>query len=443
MTAIQFADAWNTARGGSLTTDQYNAAVSFWTGAIKYGLDTKAVDVACTVKGTFANALNKIIAAPSSGAAMTNTNLVSDDYDPDKGFTLLANTNKYLGTGIIPSAQGLSSTSFSALVYRTDDVVPSSTQNLLGLNNVSGACELKIGGLNGGMGATTFITGLGKGAVGITLKDSGFRLFYDYVQQSITPPVPTVSLNTELTFFKNKDAGVDEFGIGSVAFYWVGLGLSGYEYRMLTKLVNKFMEDLGVKPNLDDYCQIGDSITYLKAATTVAQRHSRIVAMEYGLNEANMGISGNQLSFVNESTRSGLFRYTDLSWYKIGRNFPNGKMCLALSINDINADGATDGTQIRADAYQAGLESIILYAINVLGMSANNIFVCTQGINTSANENKNQMYIDSTMKAARRKGVIGVNLYTVNTAAVLVDTVHPDDVGHLNVANAIIAAKRI
>lgn len=447
MTNKEFADAWETrvnAVGGTLSTIEYNAAINLWTKILRIGLDSDIIDMGYLGGSNLAAAKCKMIVAPSTASSLSdiNSNIVSGDYDTTLGISLPSNTNKGLGTGVIPSAQGLSNTNICIYVYRTDDIFSGDNQNLMGVNNTSGACELKIGGYLSGMGTTTARTVTRKHVgTAISLNGLSYDTYSDVVKQRFeTATTPSAALNTEVTLFKSKDSGADVWGVGAISFYFISKGLDEFKYKRLHTFIREFHEDTTRKPNVDDCVCLGDSIFYRESATTVANTMSRKIAVFRGLVEANLGIFGNTISFFNlTSLRTVLMRKTDLKYYRIGSKYPNGELHIEVVVNDCTNDPGTNGTQANADKYRDDLKQVLYYAINVLGMKKERIRVWLIGFNTTNNATKCAMWQASGQAAADAFGVIAVPLYAVDTIANMVDGVHPDGSGHNNRFNAVAA----
>ncbi len=417
-------------RGGSLNYLEKKELHAFYRYLIENNYLSDIVDFGVCLGGNLGASLisNKRI------ASLDNHNFVFNDYVHSTGPTLTSNSNKYLGTGIIPTQFGLSENDICAMVYRTTEPVVTTNSYMMGMNNASGFNDMSIG-FDVGMGTSIRTSPTCVGMIGITSLNSICTPYFDLTQvmDDFTPA--SVAFDTEITLFKGKRSGIDRFTAGGLGFWLIGAGITKARYIALTKAVYIFLENIGRRAAGSDFVICGDSVTLGSDSTYPGVRYSRLLANYYGLREANFGLGGTRLRNHNTNVRDFEERYTELANYRIGNNYPDGRIHLQYLINDMTLDSDDNGTLATANACRDAYVTIINYIKNVLGVPRENISLGAPGYTTVHNDTKRALYCSKAQEAAQLANIKFCNpnqkaIDGGNPSQYMSDGLHPNNLGH-------------
>lgn len=421
------------AQGGSLSATEYSAKRDLYKFILDNNYYSDIIDFGVMLGGNLNASLVKSKYPSGVAGSLANTNFVSGDYSATLGINTATNTNKLLQTGIIPTAHGLSKDNITVMVYRSTEPVVTNNSFMMGLNNASGETELKLG-YDVGMISNTGRSPICVGMLGLTSTGT-VSAYFDRTLVIDAFTAPTAAYDTEITLFKAKRSGTDRFTPGGIILHLVAKGMTTGRYMALNQRFYDFFEEIGRRTAGSDFVICGDSVTLGSDATTAALRYSRLLAEDAGLREANFGLSGTRLRDRSTTARDFMERLPELANYRIGTNYPLGKVHMQYLINDMTLDSEDNGTQATADSCRDAYNTAIDYIHGTLGVPLANISIGTFGYTTTHNNTKRSMYVAAARASAVAKGVkfADSNQAFIDTGTpedLLSDPLHPNDDGH-------------
>lgn len=298
--------------------------------------------------------------APSGLGTLTNTNFVAADWSAENGFTLASNSTKALGTGIVPSTYGITTTNISIGAFTGDDVY--SLWHILSDNPASGVPQITMNG------TALFISNgsVEKKGRGWSLLNGGPSTIYGYKNAVIQTDYPSTALaaatfNSEITLFKGTYTGSAVYGFGRLGFYWIGTLLTKAESKTLGKAVIQLMIDTGRFPAQNGIWGFtGDSNTNGNGITDGKQSFPIITAKKLGVMHYVTGAPSSQLRQTAGGVAGGNVRYLDML------DAPFGTLVVGYGTNDMNigdnGSTATANATITADfktKYQTFLQAFL------------------------------------------------------------------------------------
>lgn len=429
------------ARGGLLSAPLLGALDRFVVRGLRVGWDSVLKDYGPMLGLNLIAGLQKLYYTEAAGDQYTNYGLVEADYDPAYGFTVTANSNaigKYLGTGFVPSAYGLTQRSIAfGLHVALDTPWPNSTGCLVGTRGFSGDDPVEI--TNDG---TIGIRGAGhSNAIGghrtqlANYRGGGnYEIYQGGVisRQASTAPVGT--LPNEITIFRSF-RGDPYFVKGNISGLVLSAPLTEEQAADLEQALVELYTEVG-RYGLQEGAMLvfGDSIPTGQGASSKSASFSRKVAAGKGLRELNAGApSSRWRSSTGEAVggyqRRGALarlRYNELLWN--------------MGINDANADNTQDGDPATLTDLQAKLEEFIREQ-QVLGVKVHIVSITYNRLNSAT---KLRAYAAAQQAAAEATGARFYNVLEPALAhpdpdSLTVDDNHPGDEYQQLIADTILA----
>lgn len=268
--------------------------------------------------------------APAGLGTLTNNNFVAADWSMETSFSISSNTNKSLGTGIIPSVYGITNTNISIGGFILDDVY--SLWHLISDNPVSAPPSISLNGT----ALTLSNVVVDRKARGWTLMNGGSGFITGYQNAVIQKDFPSSSLNavtfnSEITYFKGTYTGTPVFGFGKLGLAWTGFPLTKAESKTLGKAAVQLMIDTGRYPAHNGiWSFMGDSNVNGNGLNEGRQSWPIIAAKKLGVMHYVAGAPSSQLTQTAAGVAGGIVRYLDLL------DAPAGTHVLCNGSNDMN-----------------------------------------------------------------------------------------------------------
>ena len=369
-------------------------------------------------------------------ASFVPTNFTDADVDFRTGFGPgSTNTNKHAVSDYVPSANGRSSTDFCFAV---------STLGLIGeisnscvFSSIGGASLFKLvlgqslGGIFGQTGSLSIPVFYPNGGLHTYSFASNFCTRYNDDALMSGQSISSVTLDQAISLFRSSFNSTTVYATGKIGFVFMGGALTSNEAKALGAAVRLFETRIGRRqPNPFLAC-FGDSITWGSGATVQQTgRFSAIVSRALGMSEMNFGIQGSTLMGTSDS--SGIVRYADLT-----RCQPNKIMIMY---------GTNDAGSAYTSTFLTNYNTILSGWISA-GISPQSIIVCSLPYCTAVGRPFAQQlqYANAARAAALTAGCVYVDIFGLtlsNAVDIGVDTVHPTNTGHANIARAVLEAVR-
>lgn len=428
--------------GGYIKTRKLFAYNDFVVEAKKAGLWSKIVDYSPMDGENLASALIKLKYPSSAGlAALANNNLTESDYQPDHGFVLESNTDKYLGTGLTPSMHGLTNINIG-MGAMIPLIVGASTNNIASLNPSTGDNNISIN-TNGGIGDTARKTynPITKRVMFQSMLDVSWLSYNNAIKSTgasaySTDFVTQYPLDTELTVFKTRANGVTSYTTGSIGGLIITEGLTDLETEKISVLLMNLYVSTGRFPLQEGFIVFGDSVTRGYGISAPKYMYAEQLSSKLGRPMVNVGSGGSAVRLKAGNFFPAIEKYLGL------KNIPVRDVIMCYGTNDLYLhDATTNGDASIISDYQAKLETIIS-GIKANGQRA---IVLSPPYNTEETEVKNLAYVDACLSAAMNQGAMFMDAYTIfsersNANTYLNNSLHIGDSGHALLTEHIIAA---
>jgi lysophospholipase L1-like esterase len=365
-----------------------------------------------------------------SATDWTFNGFVADDYSQSAGYVLRDNTTKYISTGFVPDAQGLSSRNITLAFATTVDVKPSDFGRVVGTTTGESVFITHREGIVGvtnmqlqhsfGTGSTAFVASYGA---------TKSRMFLNGTFQSEQNSV-TTALPDEMSIYRSLRGNGMQYANGSLGFYWVGTELTKEQALDLNAAIMDLMAVLRASYKQDVLEAIGDSITSGSGADDTLARWSKIVARHLNLRERNNSQGSSHLTDDYSGFISVLNRYKPLL------NTTASTVLLLAGTNDIAADLANDGNTAGALSFYYSIASML---INFQG-TGKRVLVCAPPYRSDAAVSKMELYTSRAASIAKAYMQPFADFYhafldTGAPASLFTDGLHPNGEGHRLMAN--------
>lgn len=427
--------------GGVLSRSSQLAVNTFLNQLQAAGLLAKTKDCGIFVGSNTNAALVKLV---GTGLITTNMALTYAEGTGVNGNALIAGS---IDTLFVPTANGLSASDICLATYS----LSSNWSNILLGSGDMGANGTFYVGFNSS-GGFSFLAGAAPThppSVGLniaTANASAVRSHTRYFQHNsvapgsfsgsvIAPSQPVKLLNYYQGMYFPSNA--------VLGGYWAGNSLSQAEVGKLSSAFDRLHFDIGRKTALSGVF-FGDSITAGVGASVTANRWSSLLSSRMGITENNKGISGSVLqNTAPVQSGNGRDRYlVDVYNQRPWRIF------ILYGINDIRYN-SPDWTPA---AFQNDLQEVVSGLISG-GVNADDIILGSPPFVTGyipsapydgGSISRHLAHVAAVAAVATNSGTRYVDVYRWmmnNGGAALVsnDTVHPNDAGHLQIANAFLS----
>lgn len=392
-----------------------------------------------------ASSLVNLYNATGVAAELVNNNFVEADYSRSLGFGTGtgANTNKFLGTGIVPANLGLNRRDISINVFIPDESAGTVYGLYAGMNPATGTNPLVVESASivinqtGGSGGATGITQYAPAFVGASY-GPGNRVI-GYINgvngvNSSTTVIPDTPLDTEITFFKGMQNGSAVYGKGKSSFKAIGSFLNELQSKSLQDAEMALLSALGRYNNKGSVCKpFGDSITMGQGASLGSNRWATIFCRNIAHREVNLGVASSQLRQDVSGIAGGYQRYSDAD------NIASNTEIIMYGTNDLNNnDNTSTGDTTKINDYKTKLTEIankrISQRVRVILASPP-----WNGVSTTPAARRNA-WQNATLEVAKTIGVDFADMETVftdtgNPGSYFPDTLHPNNAGHALIAD--------
>lgn len=375
-----------------------------------------------------------LLKAPN-GVAFTATLFTDSDFDNTKGLTTTTGT-KYLQTGFIPSAQGLTATNFTMAAVRMAFTKTNTSVFLSSIPTTGeGSPMIDFNTAAITRSNSTSAASEGQRAVVYTGRSGSWAGFSDGVQMELATASLTPTANTlqfEMTVFRGKlpDGNIYN-SVGTIGFLAFGTSLTDAQAASLNKAMLQFTQDTRtwfVKRGVV-FSVLGDSNGQAWQGNPT---WANLLTTEYGWREFNHSQAGSWLNANASGTLSGLNRYLQV----IDTNPEYG--FIALGTNDALQDGQANGLSTTSAALTTNLNTICTaYKAKYIKP-----FILGVPWNSSINATKAALYTAAGASAAKTSGVPFVDLYNLfadqtTPGSFFTDGTHFGANGYAVVTNAI------
>lgn len=427
-----------TAEGGTLQAGDTALLTTFKQTLVDAGIWDKIKDCGFSLGG-FNGCKVKLKYITAGLENLTLSNFVSGDYTENKGLNSPNAVNRRASTGVIPTDHGLSNTNFSASIF----VVENTTQatHFLMTDNAASSNGFALGKGQVSVSGTTsrrLMTLLDVPyfqQLGLTTNLTVMKRDYsNFFSTTLTSAPPVFTFNTVVDLFAGKNGGSNIFSSGTLSWYHIGEYLTSSELETLYNAVKAVLIGKGRYTELPSLVVFGDSIAYGASASVYNLNWAWLLSDALNLRQVNMGVSGSRLRSDIASAIGGYARRAEILKYTQAQ-----RVCLQYGMNDMNADGAADGTPATIADFQAKYIEIANLVKTVLPID--DIYVGSISYSTAAGETKRLAYNEACRQVAVQTGIKFVDVYGYmesNGGASLVsgDNVHPNDAGHAAIAFA-------
>lgn len=434
--------------GGTLDDDTLAAIDAFISEGKGEGWWSKILDCSLCVGDTLAASLVKLVVAPTTASSYTNFGFIEADYTQAGGIGNLNNTSKYLGTGVIPSEQGMSIDDMAIAVEKIQDGnlginLAALDHPLLADNPASGDPIIYIDSGNmgsPGSGGTTQFGYGGSTALVVNRVTTNFvKLAMDGLRAVSGNPNASSAPTTEMTIFRQKVTGAFQYGKAKVgATFIFNQQLSDVELKAFCLSLITFNRAVRMQAFTERTLFLGDSIT-MGIQVTEAQAWATLVSAALNVQGINTGVSAAPLR-----TPPGYFNTfitQMISKYEDGLDLDITRMILMIGTNDAAFIGNTPpGT------FQTDLETICAFYKN----AGKDVVLCSMPWTGAAGVGRDFTTWAAQVGAAAA-AVPGVKFANVHQAFIDTGTpasyfieaapnsFHPNAAGHTLIANTVLA----
>jgi len=446
--------AGNQVTAGSTISAAHLSALNTWAlRGTTVGWLSKLTEIWPMMGSTLAGAAVKFRYGAGGQANLDVSRLVSGDYSQANGIGMTTrNASKFIATGFTPSADGLSLNNFSALTTNLDVLLAKSVYaGYMGDTPASGLNKLVWSSNNasstanpssniGSQGNSFFMGVNGPACHVINWGSSSQQVFRNGFQCCYGTATLSDVLDTEINIGRVRVNGtyyVDTFRLGMEAF---GTAMTTAEAADFGQASYEFQQAIGrtmLASNTEIF--VGDSITSGQSAKTYQQSFQYLIASNRSKTPVCFGNPGALLT-QDTSGRKGMYgQRTSLASY------PASRVYLMAGTNDGQYDGVLNGNATTIADFKAKM----IEMTQLWQSYGHTVILLSLPYSTNANLNatKRAAYALATSEAATATGAGFVdinNLMTNSTsptpASMMQDTTHPNDVGHLFIANAVAAA---
>ena len=409
--------------------------------------------------GDYAASQIKLLDGSTGGVGAIFYNNSAAYYTEGFGYRLSSNSNFYVDTNFDLALSPISASNVMFAFASTDDITSSSLRFIVGTTTTSENAVIGFSNHDGRFGVNTGPTAnidrlvpaanapyVISGRWGTDAREvilNGTRLSTESGSQSN-------SLTGRITLFRSHNTGGTQFAFGGLGLWAIGTAPASMEvHRDFNRACYDLMRSIRLRYREPVLITFGDSITAGREQISSSDyrptlRWGGILARSLGMRELNTAQSG---SAVNGSGTlsyavAGITRHTDLL------AMPGNVMAVIYGTNDMQLDGAADGTAGTLATLTANLTTIATTA-----RQANRLVVFGgPPVRTSTqNATKQAAYQAAVAAAAKDTGSPFADLYRLfadlgdNTflqTTYFPDHIHPNDAGHRLIAEAMLRAYR-
>ena len=413
----------------------------------------------CPMSSTLAGALVNLYNASGVPNEVVNNNFVTADYDPKIGLGVgaVANPNKTLTTGFIPTNVGLTNSNVTVGVQVSDDLNFTNPGFYLAFNtsyasNVNPAIYINsspiaLGQIDTSSGASIVSNiqpCIVQGSWGPSNQFVGFNNG-DNAVNSNTTVVAARPLDQVVTLFNSTTYGTN--ASGKLGMAYIGSFMTLAQNKSLIDASKNLLIAIG---RLNDKGSIalfeGDSITNGAGSSTAANRWASLVAGKISHRELNWGIGSSKLR--KDVTASGndagivgvINRYKNISTSFINTVF------IMIGTNDLIDDGTSTGDPTAINDYKTKYTTVLNYYL----AQRYSVIVC--GIPYNAVTTTYTPAVRNAYQLAGYQAASALSLPFVDCEfcfsdltspnSYFPDTVHPNPAGHAIIANQVIEVYR-
>lgn len=400
---------------------------------------TKLKDVGIFMGG-FNGCFVKLKYADPLYTTLINTAFISGDYSETTALTSTTASTKKVDTQIIPANYSLSKNNISLGYFSLSGVASDVSYAMLD-NRVSGAFGFDL------QKATIYMNASPVKAFDVAVQKIGEPRFMYFSSNgfinwgidnvSIYPQPAAVAVNdlvfdTSISLWGGRNGGSNVFGSGRYSFYWIGDYLTYAEIKILYRAVLDLNKSIGRVQDKPQAIFFGDSITKGEGSSAFTNRWTYIAASYFGLQEANLGLSGSRYRVSDAAINGGYPRRSEINNYNI--LVPGTKIFIQYGVNDLNQDVTANGDPTILSDFSTKLSSHI-DEILALGVTANDIYVGSPSFtNNGASATKQGAYAAMVLAVADAKNCWYMPMYETmrdnGGATLLNDVLHPNNSGH-------------
>lgn len=387
---------------------------------------------------------SKVFLVTPSGITPAFNNFVAADYTQEAGYRLTSNTNKYIDTGFIPNNNGVTSSNISMGVCTLSDDLPTTFAFLVGCTpatNVKPNPYFSNGDAKFGVVGSEFTTNYG-GEGHITIGHYGATASGSVQNGALCTTgttTPAVAMDSAMTIFRTwrENLAAFYYATASVGFYFMGTDINDTMCIDMSRAVEDLMFETGRTGFRKPVgLMFGDSITAKSGATSgqnMRRGWSKLFCNYAGLREKNAGQGSSRV--ISDNTVNGQTFVRAISRYTTIADFRPGVMVMMYGTNDMAADAATNGTSATVTTYTSNLNTIIAGFIN----TGHKVVLVSPPYRNDKTAAFQQLWIAGCAAAAKTNNVPFADIYnafidTGTPATFVPDNVHPNDAGHLIVA---------
>jgi lysophospholipase L1-like esterase len=438
-----------TSAGGALDAATINAVDRFylrgkidgWLPLLKWAW--------CPLGSNLNASLVNLVATSGVPISLTNNNFTESDYSQPLGFGsgTVANTTKYLASGIIPSSLGLTQRNLSMGVFVPDDSEKNGTY-YMGLTPASGTTPIYCASFPLNIGQPSYENRGYSPSINI-ISFNNSTTWHSNIngvssRNSTAATLGTTALDTELNLFRVRNNGTFSFAKGRLGFFFLGDPLTAAQSKSLNHAIYDLNVGAGrINVNGGLTLFLGDSITLGQGATSSSNgRWTTQLCRFLGSREQNVGVASSQLrqTITTGGATNGIIggyqRHTEML------TIPANSIVIMYGTNDMgSADSTTDGDATIIADFKSKLSVMISNFMN----QRLRVLVASPPWTGNVSATKNLAYVAAVAEVCALRGATFIDAYhlfldTGTPSSYFGDNLHPNDSGHTLLANAVYAA---
>lgn len=291
--------------GGVISSQQLAAVDDFISNGKTNGWWSTVLDMGVFAGQNLSAALVKLKYPSGGQGTITNHNFVATDYTQANGVVAAANNStKYLDTGFIPNANGLTSTNYAMGAFWSAEVAQGAGSGYtMGGNPASGDTTV-IAGSTTGTGFTPAgsinsngANSLARGFLACSIDTTTEHIFMHGAEILTAVTSPVLETASNITIFRVTRFGGLYYGGGGISFYFIGNTPTSAQMQSLGLAVELLMRRLGrVSTSRPGTMFVGDSIISGTGLTNQSNRWPAIVSEKDVLQEINAGVPAGSAS---------------------------------------------------------------------------------------------------------------------------------------------------
>lgn len=394
------------------------------------------LDFAPMVGSNLTAALVKLVYPAGGQSALSNNGVLASEYTPAKGVVMLTNTtSRYLGTGFVCSANGLSTSNLCFGTLITDSTYYADSGNVYANNSPAGDTAIFLNNNAFGLATGYHQVPFGPKLLLANYDPTDWQVLLNgSTVRDNNGTVNTFTIDGEMTLFKSTRYGTPYYANAGIGSSVIASGMAKAQAFDLHLALLEFYRNVGRIPIFGgDIIFYGDSITSGQGgtdATATSKYYPNIVARRAGLNQVNIGSPSSQWVQNTANAQGGYIRLQEVV------NLPGKEVVIYYGTNDQTADAGASGTAATIADYSTKMQT----GIQALKDAGKKVTSLGQGYLSGPSVAKYTAWIAGEALAAKNAQVPFVDLRFAADDAGLSNTTgstdgtHPTDVLHAVIA---------